>query len=352
MVQHLRIGCRVFLYGLLYSGESQSHCFLYQTSKQLTNIKKLPSRQCISVICSSLWLISIEEFIFRKPTRIGVPTSRALSYHNNMARADCYNHVLFPVLLFMYFLVSAIMWTGTTTPPTIEFAIANLFIPLVGTVAIRYVRKPSNIAETLELGTPVAALISICVICTMTASSAFSNCIDFWFFDFDYTNETISIPMNYTFNSSDITSMIPPGIRFSTLLDTFVSPIPCICFLAVVTRACTMKRTFDVAVAFMVTSITVEGLLASDSTSRAGWERDFDGYPGLGEVGPDHVSSIAFLVEAMLAWIILICLGIYRIRQECVETEIWGENGTSSDIREMREVSHFGPHPPPSAVTI
>jgi hypothetical protein len=100
----------------------------------------------------------------------------------------------------------------------------NCIAPMVAPIALKHMKRPENMADTIELSIPVAAMIALCTMSVLFATS--STCI--------YN----------TFHDQDGTPMFNP-VHF---LAFAVSPIVAMFTIAAVLAANDAKRSLDVAV--------------------------------------------------------------------------------------------------------
>lgn len=293
---------------------------------------QMPSRQCNTFLCATMWFVSIhQDFAVShghrrrrqgsisnnaaKPSWKSRDThTRAVSYYHGAARADCYNYILRPGMIGIYGVISILMFVNMPIPHSVEFAIINTAIPIVAPIAMRYVvtTPKMKIGETIELGSPVAALLSMCVICTFVSSQ--SECVSHRF---------MGPPSNHRDaeeGDSTITSMMMKGIMNSTLpvsvyplpvISTLLAPVAGICTLVSTTTSYTTGRSFDVAVIFLIVSIAVECWIH---------------FSPRGEDDHEYSSSINFIhdpgtikrgiisAEIILSSIVAVSLIVYRFK--------------------------------------
>jgi hypothetical protein len=299
------------VYGLGFGTFCMSYCI------------QMPSRQCNTFLCSTMWLISLKDFFSFTSNNDGSDLRRMdrkgiVSYYQKASRSDCNNYVLLPAMIGLYGVISILMFFNMPVPHSIEFGFINSFIPIIGPIAMQYIniKKPSvNISETIELGSPVAALLSMCVICTFLSSQ--TECISQRFMSpsnqitiSNNNNTTTSI----TTTSNTISSMVISGIMNSDhplkiyplpVLSTLLGPIAGICALVAITTSYANGRSFDVAVIFLILSISVETWIylfrSDDEYSAINFIQD-----------PRTIKNGIFLAEIILSTTVGIAMIFYR----------------------------------------
>lgn len=273
---------------------------------------------------------------------------RVLSYYHGAARADCHNYVLMPGMIGLYGVIATLMFANMPVPHSVEFAFINIVIPIVGPIAMQYIRKPMvNVSETIELGSPVAALLSMCVICTFLSSQ--TGCVSHRFVAqssppggdplfsgggggggvADPAADPSSPPQEEA--ASTITSMVLSGIMNSShpvkvyplpVISTLLGPIAGVCSFVAITTSYANGRSFDVAVVFLVISIAVEAWihLFHDDAGRAGPNSAPEDHSAIDFIqNPGSIKHGIFMAEIILTSLVALGLVAYRCRDSSHE---------------------------------
>lgn len=260
---------------------------------------QVPSRLCTSTLCTTLWLISTEEYLQRRA-----------DYGTFLGFQD---RVIMPFMLVTYFVGVCLLWFSIPSIESADFAVVNTLIPLAGPSAMRYLKRPKDILKTLELGAPVAGLISGCIICTILSGQ--TDCVYQHFLqmtpaallneteDGGIVNRAVVLPM---LGDASKNKTIP--IHPLVVLSILGAPVFAACALMGVVSSCTSGRTMDAAASFMMISSSIEraGLCAQKGDPPAG--------NGLDPVTLVPVARGRDLlgVTVVLATVVTLSLAVYR----------------------------------------
>ena len=141
---------------------------------------QLPSRQSNTVLCTVLWFISLHEFAVSRLNRhrntpitepkIDKPKNE--DYYKRAETNDLFTYIVMPLVIVLYAAGIFLMWMHVPTPLSITYGSLGAVVPIVGAFTMRYSSRHNSQSshETLELGAPVAGLISLCVVCTIASS--------------------------------------------------------------------------------------------------------------------------------------------------------------------------------------
>lgn len=119
--------------------------------------------------------------------------------------------------------------SGAATPRTPLHGVVGAAIPLAGVALIRYLQRPSNLAEVLGTSAPFSCAIGLCCVLVVVAAGG-TGCVRDHYLVRDYLSSATSVRI-------DPTSM--------TLL--FVSPILGVCAVSAALAACSKRRSLDIA---------------------------------------------------------------------------------------------------------
>jgi hypothetical protein len=183
------------------------------------------------MLCLSFWGVSLEEYhgVYRSKVSMCHMSGSWLSKYRRLLINDSSRYLWSPLLLTMYIFslcvhtAAALLLDENVERLTLVTMLCNSAMPVIVTFTMKYMKRPHNMVDTIELSIPVSTMISVCVLCVILSTSP--DCIHSLFVN---ENEDVIIyPLQF--------------------LSMFLSPILAMCTLIAVLSANDGKRSFDVA---------------------------------------------------------------------------------------------------------
>ena len=195
------------------------------------------------IFCMTLWGIFTGEYLeyYLAAPRAERPMMRYTKLLYELMSRDKGNYLLFPVIVILY-PMSVVAHAAhaifvKTDPNDMQRAdrldiILNILLPVTGALAIKYIKRPVDMVQTIEISAPVAGMMSICTWCIFLSGN-------FWC----TLQQYVSVGSNVTLDMRDSIIYIYPA----SVVFFFLSPFLAVCAFVAVTSNFACNRTVDIA---------------------------------------------------------------------------------------------------------
>lgn len=143
-------------------------------------------------------------------------------------------------------------------------AIVNVLFPIVGVLALKSMRKASNIRETMELAVPVCALNSLCIVCIilMQNSICLSKHLSATITMADTTKSLVTSGSTYyNYQQHSNTSYLDADdkavVRYQPILAALALPFPLVCSIVCIVAAGRNHRVMVSSICIMLLASSV-----------------------------------------------------------------------------------------------